>query len=230
MSEYDIETRGDAGTQPRARRAGLRGLALGTVALIGAGGLGAGIAFALQSTGAPDGRGETPRALATVEPARFAQASEGGTGESAAPSEASPFSTHAQEAGIRACAGLYDALGDSLTGGSRYSLRTAWSEETPDERPIEGLVGLSYEAPTYTGEAAGYVFAVPGGQSCTGAMVRVAPFQESCDDVPSRLPPSSEPVEDFEALRIYALADGGHVLLLPVASGCAVISTLAGAG
>lgn len=138
-----------------------------------------------------------------------------------------PFAVHSRQAGIASCTNLYSVLGESLVSGSRYNLRSAWDDKAPNEGSIEGLVGMSYDTDAYSGTAAGYVVASPGPSSCMGAIVRIAPFPKPCEELSAVIPANSQQVEGFEVLKVYAQADRGHVMMLPVGSGCAVISTLA---
>jgi hypothetical protein len=140
-----------------------------------------------------------------------------------------PFLQHVKEAGIESCGTVFPALGELLTNGSQYSVQSNWNPETPDKHAVQALVGMDYATASYSGTAAGLVFATPTGAACEGAMVRVAPFSASCESIPSLLPAGSKLANNLGKVAVYALGDGGNALLLPAGNTCVVISVAAAA-
>lgn len=140
-----------------------------------------------------------------------------------------PFLQHVKQAGIESCGTIFPALGELLTNGSQYSVQSNWNTETPDKHAVQALVGMDYATASYTGTAAGLVFATPTGSACEGAMVRVAPFSASCESIPSLLPEGSKLANNLGKVAVYALSDGGNALLLPAGNTCVVISVAAAA-
>ncbi|XSG81092.1 MAG: hypothetical protein ACPW61_08300 [Methyloligella sp. ZOD6] len=140
-----------------------------------------------------------------------------------------PFVHHTEEAGIEACANLYAVLGESLTGGASYGVQSFWNKQMPNDHAIEGIVSLNYQNESYASAAAGYVFASPTDKGCAGTMVRIAPYQRTCSEIPAILPEGSTQLNDLGDVAAYQLSTGGQALLLPVGGSCAVVSIASGA-
>ena len=100
--------------------------------------------------------------------------------QAAAPAATSLFQEQAGKLGARKCASLYAALGQGMTQGAAYTLKTETSKEAPDAHAVQGVVGMNYNLPDLKGSAGGIVLATPMPQGCEGYMVRVAPFQKTC--------------------------------------------------
>ncbi|TGQ11859.1 MULTISPECIES: hypothetical protein [unclassified Mesorhizobium] len=136
-----------------------------------------------------------------------------------------PFQTHASQAGVHTCANLFAALGQALTAGSTYAIQTQWDNTSPDTHAVQAVAGMSYDLPDYKTQAAGVVIASPVGQSCEGSLVRVAPFQKSCQEVAQTLPKGSVPADNLSNTSLFNLANnGGQALLVPTGNTCIVVS------
>lgn len=141
-----------------------------------------------------------------------------------------PFLQHAKQAGLKSCSTVFPVLGELLTNGAKYDVQTSWSSEAADRHAVQALVGMSYAAQSYSGPAAGVVFAAPTQSTCEGTMVRVAPFTASCAEIPSVLPQGSRLANNLGQIAVYALANnGGNALLLPTGNGCVVVSVASAA-
>jgi hypothetical protein len=142
-----------------------------------------------------------------------------------------PFLTHANQAGVHTCANLFAALGQALTTGSTYAIQTQWDKTSPDAHTVQAVAGMSYDLPDYKTQAAGVVFASPVGQTCEGSLVRVAPFQKSCQQVAQTLPKGSVAADNLSNAMLFNLADnGGQALLVPAGNTCIVVSVARMAG
>lgn len=157
----------------------------------------------------------------------------GGAGVSAlarqaAPSAANLFQDQAGKLGARKCAGLYAALGQGMTQGAAYTLKTETSTEAPDAHMVQGVVGMTYNSPELKGSAGGIVLATPMAKGCEGYMVRVAPFQKPCAEVLRLLPAGSVEEQRLSGVPQYRLGGNqGQALVIPSGSSCVVV-TLAG--
>lgn len=139
------------------------------------------------------------------------------------------FEEQARQLGVSQCAGVYTALGEGLTFGAAHAVRTETSGAAPDPHAVEGFVGMTYDLPDMKGQAAGVVTAAPVGNGCEGQFVRVAPFQKSCEEVVSFLPPGSVPVADLEGVPLYDLGSGqGRALLVRSGGSCIVVFIVQG--
>lgn len=141
-----------------------------------------------------------------------------------------PFLAHAREAGLKACSTIFPVLGELLSGGAQYSLQSRWNTSEPDSHAVQSVLGLSINSPDYSGPAAGIVYAAPNGTGCEGAMVRVVPYQKSCDAVAQALPPNSALSISLGTVQVYDLANSGRIMLLPSAQSCVAISLAQAAG
>lgn len=148
--------------------------------------------------------------------------------QAAAPAAASPFQEQAGKLGARKCASLYAALGQGLTQGAAFAVKTEADKTSPDAHIVQGVVGMTYNLPDLKGQAGGAVLAAPGAQGCEGYMVRVAPFQKPCGEMVRALPAGSAGERMLSGVAQYRLGGNqGQVLMIPSGSGCVVV-TLAG--
>jgi len=142
-----------------------------------------------------------------------------------------PFLDHAKKAGLTTCGRVFPMLGQLLGNGAQYNVQTDWDGTEPNKHSVQALVGLNYASQSYSGPAAGIVFASPVGSACEGGMVRIAPFPKKCQDVPAGFPQGSTPAPNLGQVSVYNLAsDGGQVLLIPSGESCVVVSVARGAG
>jgi hypothetical protein len=145
----------------------------------------------------------------------------------AASQKDSPFLIQARQAEANTCAGVYHTLGTVAVEGSHYATQAIWSKTEADNRAIQGMTGMTYAAGTYVGPAAGVVFASPTGQKCEGIMVRVVPFQQSCEAVTALLPKGSAASSKLSDVAVYNAADPGlQVMLIPAGTGCTALTIL----
>ncbi|ADV11153.1 hypothetical protein AB0V79_13440 [Mesorhizobium ciceri] len=136
-----------------------------------------------------------------------------------------PFLEHVKQAGVQACSTVYPVLGQILTTGTKYSVKSLWNDQAADKHAIQAFVGMDYASERYSGPAAGIVFASPTATGCEGAMVRVAPFASPCADIPSILPQGSKITDHLGQVEVYELGgNAGEALLLPTGKSCVVIS------
>jgi len=136
-----------------------------------------------------------------------------------------PFLAHTKQAGISTCASVYPILGQLLTNGARYDVVSQWNRTDPDHHPIQAIVGLEYASQAFSGEAGGFVTAIPNGKDCDGLMVRVTPLQTPCANVPGTLPQGSKAANTLGKTSLYTLADnGGQILLVPSGETCVAVS------
>ncbi|WP_206611537.1 hypothetical protein [Falsirhodobacter deserti] len=140
-------------------------------------------------------------------------------------SEGSIFSQHSKEAGIGTCSTVFPALGEILTSGSQYSIQSSWNAERPNDHAVQAFVGMDLKTDSYSGPAAGIVYAAPTSSACEGTMIRVVPFSTSCTEIPALLPDGSKLVNNLGQISVYYLGkNGGDALLLPSGNSCTVIS------
>lgn len=146
----------------------------------------------------------------------------------ASPAAASPFQEQAGKLGARKCASLYAALGQGLTQGAAFAVKTEADKTSPDAHIVQGVVGMTYNLPDLKGQAGGAVLAAPGAQGCEGYMVRVAPFQKPCGEMVRALPAGSAGEQMLSGVAQYRLGGNqGQALMIPSGPGCVVV-TLAG--
>jgi len=144
-----------------------------------------------------------------------------------------PFIRHAEDGGIHACKDTYAALGEALAAGANYMVQTETANNDPDQHSMQGLVGLNYPSQgDYSGPAAGLVFVSPiaSGKNCEGSLVRVVPFQQSCQAAANLLPKGSKQGQQLSGVHTFALPNGGNAMLLPSGENCVVLSVVRGAG
>lgn len=153
-----------------------------------------------------------------------------GTNEANQKAADTPFLQHAKQAGLQTCSTIFPALGELLTNGTQFSIQSAWNSEAPDKHVVQALVGMDYATESYSGPAAGVVFAAPTGSACEGTMMRVAPFSASCADIPAVFPQGSKLTNNLGKIAVYELGgNGGNALLLPTGNTCIVISVASAA-
>ncbi|RWC47865.1 MAG: hypothetical protein EOS55_13370 [Mesorhizobium sp.] len=141
-----------------------------------------------------------------------------------------PFLEHVKQAGVQACSTVYPVLGQILTTGTKYSVKSLWNDQAADKHAVQAFVGMDYASERYSGPAAGIVFASPTTSGCEGAMVRVAPFASPCADIPSILPQGSKITDHLGQVEVYELGgNAGEALLLPTGKSCVVISVASAA-
>lgn len=139
--------------------------------------------------------------------------------------QATPFVQHVRQAGLKACAAAYPALGQMMAGGSPYAVISSWNRKAPDAHSIQALAGLSLNTPEYKGPAAGVVLAAPSPSGCEGNAVRVVPLPQSCAAVVKELPQGSQLVRNLSGTLVYELGAGrGQLMLLSSAASCVAIS------
>lgn len=157
-------------------------------------------------------------------PAQGKPAEAGSTPADAAANQ-NPFQAHVSQAGVHTCANLFAALGQSLTAGATYAIQTQWDKASPDAHAVQAVAGMTYDLPDYKTQAAGVVIASPVGQTCEGSLVRVAPFQKSCQQVAQTLPKGSVAADNLSNTMLFNLANnGGQALLVPTGNTCIVVS------
>ncbi|WP_162254666.1 hypothetical protein [Sphingomonas sp. Root241] len=145
--------------------------------------------------------------------------------QAAAPAAANLFQEQAGKLGARKCASLYAALGQGMTQGAAYTLKTETSKEAPDAHIVQGMVGMAYNLPDLKGPAGGILLATPMPQGCEGYMVRVAPFQKTCAEVLRLLPAGSVEEQRLSGVPQYRLGGNqGQALVIPSGSTCVVVT------
>lgn len=175
--------------------------------------------------------GKRPKRRLTAVAAIAGIAFAGGAGvsalaqQAAAPAAANLFQEQAGKLGARKCASLYAALGQGMTQGAAYTLKTETSKEAPDAHMVQGMVGMNYNLPDLKGPAGGIVLATPMAQGCEGYMVRVAPFQKTCAEVLRLLPAGSVEEQRLSGVPQYRLGGNqGQALVIPSGATCVVVT------
>jgi len=131
---------------------------------------------------------------------------------------------------VQACSTVYPVLGQILTTGTKYSVKSLWNDQAVDKHAVQAFVGMDYATERYSGPAAGVVFASPTASGCEGTMVRVAPFASPCADLPSIFPQGSKITDHLGQVEVYELGgNAGEALLLPTGKSCVVISVASAA-
>lgn len=135
------------------------------------------------------------------------------------------FKSEAGKLGAKKCANLFSGMGQAVTNGSTFAVRTETNKKAPDNHAVQGVVGMAYNLPELKGQAAGIMFAAPVGQGCEGQLVRVAPFQKSCQDVVGLLPAGSVPSQSLSGVPTYQLGGNqGQALLIASGKSCVVVT------
>ncbi|MEI4505262.1 hypothetical protein WBQ88_20760 [Sphingopyxis sp. CCNWLW253] len=139
------------------------------------------------------------------------------------------FSEQARKLGAQKCARLYSVLGDLVSHGADYAVRTETNKQAPDAHIVQGTVGMTYNLPDLKGKAAGLVFAAPSANGCEGHFVRVAPFQKPCQQVVKDLPAGSISAADLSGVPVYQLGGGqGQALMIASGASCVVVTVTPG--
>jgi hypothetical protein len=159
----------------------------------------------------------------------FAPVAAAATAPANAPANVDLFRAQANKLGARTCANVYEALGQGLTHGAGFAVKTETNPSAPDTHIVQGVMGMTYDLPDLKGSAGGVVLAAPGAGGCEGYLVRVAPFQKPCAEVVSFLPAGSVAGQTLSGVWQYQLGGNqGQALLIPNGSSC-VVMTLTGA-
>ncbi len=138
---------------------------------------------------------------------------------------AASFQKQAADLGIKSCANLFAALGDSLTRGTTYASNASTQKDAPNDHAAQAVVGMRYDTPNYKGQSAGVVFTSPTKSGCEGGLVRVAPFPQSCPDVVKQLPQGSTLATTLSGTPLYNLGGNqGQALLVPSGNSCVVVT------
>jgi hypothetical protein len=150
--------------------------------------------------------------------------------QAAAPSSARVFHEQATKLGVRRCANLFAGMGEVVSNGAAYTVQTQTGGAAPDGHGVQGVVGMTYNTPGYTAQAAGVVLAAPVGGKCEGQLVRVAPFQRTCKDVVGQLPAGSTVAGSLSGVPLYNLGGGqGQAMLVSSGDACVVVTVARGA-
>lgn len=139
------------------------------------------------------------------------------------------FSEQANKLGAQKCARLYSVLGDLVSQGADYAVRTETNKQAPDAHVVQGTIGMTYNLPDLKGKAAGLVFATPSANGCEGHFVRIAPFQKPCQQVVKDLPAGSISATDLSGVPVYQLGGGqGQALMIASGASCVVVTVTPG--
>lgn len=147
--------------------------------------------------------------------------------QAAAPSTANLFHDQARKLGAQKCTALYAALGQGVTQGAAFAVKTEINKGAPDAHIVKGIVGMTYNLPDLKGPAGGVVLAAPVAQGCEGYLVRIAPFQKPCAQVVPFLPAGSVAEQPLSGVPQYRLGGNqGQALMIPSGSSCVVVTLL----
>ena len=142
---------------------------------------------------------------------------------------ASLFKQQADQLGVRRCANLYAALGDTVAHGAVHNVQTRAEKSDADGHNVQGVVGLTYKTPSYSSQAGGIVTVSPVGDKCEGQLVRVAPFQRACSDAVALLPAGSVAVGNLAGVPLYDIGGNqGQALLVASGNTCVVVTVAQG--
>ncbi|MGK6318977.1 hypothetical protein [Sphingomonas sp. DT-204] len=140
------------------------------------------------------------------------------------------FQEQAGRLGVRKCANLFAAMGETVSHGSSYTVQALTERAAPDGHGVQGVVGMTYNTPGYSAQAAGIVMAAPVGGKCEGQLVRVAPFQRACKDVVALLPAGSTAAGSLSGVPLYTLGSNqGQAMLVSSGGACVVVTVARGA-
>jgi len=140
-----------------------------------------------------------------------------------------PFQQQAAQLGVRKCAGLFTALGQTATYGSAYATQTRTGQGNPDASGVHAVAGMTYDTADFRGQAAAVVMAAPAGQGCEGQLVRIAPYQRSCQQMVALLPAGSAAAGNLSGVPLYNLGGNqGQALLVPNGPACVVVTVAQG--
>jgi hypothetical protein len=143
---------------------------------------------------------------------------------------ANPFQAQVGQLGVRKCANLFSALGQTVSLGADFSGQVQTEKAAPDAHGVVGVVGMTYKTAAYSSQAAGVVVATPVGTKCEGQLVRVAPFQRACKDVVALLPAGSVTAGSLSGVPLYNLGGNqGQAMLIASGPACVVVTIARGA-
>lgn len=141
------------------------------------------------------------------------------------PPATNPIQEQVRKLGLKTCAGMFTALGESLTHGSAYMLSGKADSKRPDGHAVQGIAGMTYNTPDLKGPAAGIVFAAPMAGGCEGNLVRVAPFQKACPQIVGFLPAGSTLAGNLSGVPLYNLGGNqGQALMIASGPTCVVVT------
>ncbi|MBN9535930.1 MAG: hypothetical protein BGN99_10215 [Alphaproteobacteria bacterium 65-37] len=163
--------------------------------------------------------------------ALFAHAGPVPASASSPPSERadSPFLKQARDAQVVTCAPVYDSLSLTAVAGADFMAQALWNETEAKDRTLQGVAGMTYKAGSYAGPAASVVFTAPTGKKCEGIMVRVVPFQQSCEAVTALLPKNTTQSRKLADVAFHTSGDSDlQVMLIPAGIGCTAITVVRG--
>jgi hypothetical protein len=185
---------------------------------------------ALSRRATVSGRGVRRLMLATLGTA-FLAGNVAATPQAAPPAKpANPFQAQVGQLGVRKCANLFSALGQTVALGSDYSGQVQTEKAAPDAHGVVGVLGMTYKTAAYNSQAAGVVVATPVGTKCEGQLVRVAPFQRACKDVVALLPAGSVTAGSLSGVPLYTLGGNqGQAMLIASGNACVVVTVARGA-
>ena len=166
---------------------------------------------------------------ATMVATGVAAASQSGAPTKTPANPANPFQQQAAQLGVRKCAGLFTALGQTATYGSAYATQTRTGQGNPDASGVHAVAGMTYNTPDFRGQAAAVVMAAPAGQGCEGQLVRIAPYQRPCQQMVALFPAGSTAAGSLSGVPLYNLGGNqGQALLVPNGQTCVVVTVAQG--
>lgn len=138
------------------------------------------------------------------------------------------FDEHAEKAGVKTCGKLFPVLGAGASAGGTVKVVTRWNDKAPNEGALLSFMGIGFGTGAEAGNGAGFVFAVPSGDRCEGASVRVVPVKMDCQTFAKTLPAGSQLADDLQGVALVNLPSGFQTMLIPSPASCVVV-TAAGA-
>lgn len=144
--------------------------------------------------------------------------------EAAPVSGDTPFHHHVVQAGSITCGAAFPAMGQLLTQGSQYMVQSRWNQQNPERHAMHALVGMRFDTPEHTGPAVGYMVAAPVSGSCETGMIRITPFEQSCEEILRLFLRGSPMTARLQGLPTYAVADGSEVMTVPIGENCVTVS------
>ena len=135
---------------------------------------------------------------------------------------ATPIGDQVGLLGARKCAAFFGGLGALATQGATYTVQSEVNQAAPDAHGVQGVAGMTYEIEGL-GQAATIIFAAPTEAGCEGNLVRVAPFQKTCEEVLALLPPGTVRVGDLSGVPLYH-SNQDRILLVSSGPSCVVIT------
>lgn len=151
----------------------------------------------------------------------------GPNGQNQAEGEILPndFGKAAVQMGVKACAPLFSVLGQTLIANSEYSAKLIPDKNNADAHGLTGLVGQYYPGDEGKSKGAGIIYAAPLQNGCEGMLVRTLLIQHSCADIAAKqLPQGAKRQEDLAQTPLFALPDGGYVMMVPASEQSCVVT------